>query len=144
MPPPEQRPLRAAPTPAGASPRTGAPSVDELLPAGRDAPRPARPPVPRYLGFDVTSEGREYTLQVTSAEVSRHFRFLIRHAAFAARHVRFQDAPDLCYQRLERELSADPDLPAESRFELTREELLAYRDAHQAGVPGRKRRGTGG
>jgi hypothetical protein len=136
--------LRAAPAPADPSPGIASASAGEASPAGRDAPRPARPPVPRYLGFDVTSEGREYTLQVTRAEVSRHFRFLIRHASFAARHVRFQDAPDLCYQRLERELSADPDLPAESRFELTGEELLAYRDAHQPGVPGRKRRGAGG
>jgi len=100
--------------------------------------------VPRYLGFEVTPEGREYTLQITRAEVPRVFRFLIRHTAFAARQARFQDAPDLCYQRLERELSADPDLPAGSRFELTREELLAYRDAHQPGVPGRQRRGGGG
>ncbi len=144
MPPSEQQPLRAAPAPADSGPGTGSPSGRSAPPAGRDAPRPARPPVPRYLGFDVTSEGREYTLQVTSAEVSRHFRFLIRHAAFASRHVRFQDAPDLCYQRLERELSADPDLPNESRFELTGEELLAYRDAHQPGGPARKRRRAGG
>lgn len=80
---------------------------------------------------------------MTREEEARTFRFLIRHTAFAAREARFQNAPDLCYQRLGRELSADPDLPTESRFEVTREELLDYQVAHRPGAIGRPPRGSG-
>jgi len=143
LPPSENRPLLAAPAPAPTESEEHAPR-DEATPAdARPTSRANRPPIPRYLGFEITSEGRVYALQVIREEEARTFRFLIRHAAFAARETRFQDAPDLCYQRLGRELSADPDLPSESRFEVTREELLDYRIAHEPGSPGRPRRGSG-
>lgn len=143
MPPSENRPLLAAPTPAPPAREQDAPTEEATAAEDRRTPHPPRPPIPRYLGFEITPEGREYALQVTREEEARTFRFLIRHAAFAAREARFQDAPDLCYQRLGRELSADPDLPTESRFEVTFEELRDYRVAHQPGATGRPRRGSG-
>jgi len=135
--------LLAAPAPATPASEQHAPIEEAGAADERRTPHPTRPPIPRYLGFEITPEGRVYALQVTREEEARTFRFLIRHAAFAAREARFQDAPDLCYQRLGRELSADPDLPSESRFEVTPEELLDYRVSHQPGASGRPRRGSG-
>lgn len=103
-----------------------------------------RPPAIRYLGFEVTSVGREYSLQISHGIESRTFVVLVGHDVFATGKARFQDAPDLCYQRLGRELLADPDLATGARIRLTTDELLDYRDARERGAPGRKRRGSGG
>lgn len=103
-----------------------------------------RPPAVRYLGFEITGEGREYSLQVTNGLEPRTFVLLVTHEAFASRQARFQDAPDLCYRKLGRELVTDPDLVPGTRLQLTTEELLDYRDAREQAAPGRKRRGSGG
>jgi hypothetical protein len=63
-----------------------------------------------YLGFRTTSEGREYTVRVSSTAAVREFVLFIAHASFASGDARFQDAPDLCFVRLRRELAADPGL----------------------------------
>lgn len=86
-----------------------------------------RPPAVRYLGFQVTGEGREYTLEVTSGASPRTFIILVRNESFTNRSARFQDAPDLCFRRLGRELLADPELLPGERLELTVEELQDYR-----------------
>ena len=100
-----------------------------------------RPPKLRYLGFCATDEGREYSLQVTSEEEPRLFLLFIRREAFASRLVSFQDAPDLCFAKLQRELLADPDLLPGTRRVVTDEEFLLYRDSRTVRAPGR-RRGT--
>ena len=38
----------------------------------------------RYMGFESTSEGREYTLRVDGEGEPRVFTFVIPHAAFQA------------------------------------------------------------
>ena len=67
-----------------------------------------RPPAVFYVGFETTREGREYTLRVSDGVAARLFVLLITHEAFASRAARFQDAPDLCFGKLQRELVADP------------------------------------
>jgi hypothetical protein len=106
----------------------------------KEGPGRLRPPAVCYLGFEATDEGREYTLRVTDDREPRYFVLFIDHAAFAARAARFQDAPDLCFRRLRRELLLDPDLRPGPRLELTAEELLDYRDARERPVSDRKRR----
>lgn len=103
----------------------------------------ARPPAVFYVGFETTREGREYTLRVSDGVAARLFVLLITHEAFASRAARFQDAPDLCFGKLQRELVADPDLLPGSRLELTAQELLDYRAAGERRPPGRKRRQPG-
>src|SRR4051812_39482026 len=83
--------------------------VDVLIARAEHLAR-ARPPAVRYEGFQTTKVGREYSCRVTDPVGLRHFVVLITHQAFAAREVRFQDAPDLCFARLSRELAAQPDL----------------------------------
>jgi hypothetical protein len=100
-------------------------------------------PAVRYLGFEITPEGREYSMQITSDEVPRLFVLRVTHAAFAAREARYQDAPDLCYRKIGRELEAHPDLVPGSPLQLSADELRDYRVARDRSVPGRKRRGSG-
>jgi hypothetical protein len=111
---------------------------------GKSLPLKPRQPAVRYLGFEITAEGREYSLQVTNGLEPRTFVLLVTHEAFASRQARFQDAPDLCYRKMGRELGLDPDLLPGARLQLTPEELLDYRSARDYVAPGRKRRGSGG
>lgn len=132
--------------PAGdgsAAPAATDSSHTEATSDGARATRAPRPPVPRYMGFEITPEGREYALQVRSEEEPRTFVLRITHQAFAAKQVSYQDAPDLCYRKLGRELLADPDLPADQRIDVSSGDLLDYEHANRTGTPGRKRRGSG-
>jgi len=94
----------------------------------------------RYMGFRTTEDGREYVLSTTGGGEPRVFVMMIPHQAFASRAARFQDAPDVCYARLARELALDADLVPGVRHVFTDEELIAYRDAHAASGGGRKSR----
>jgi hypothetical protein len=86
-----------------------------------------------YLGFRTTSEGREYTVRVGGAAGAepRHFVLFIAHTTFASGAARFQDAPDLCFARLRRELLANPDLEPGSQLVFTTQELHEYRGEHR-------------
>jgi hypothetical protein len=135
------QPLRAGD--GSAEPAATDSSHAEATSSGARTIRAPRPPVPRYMGFEITPEGREYALQVRSDEEPRTFVLRISHQAFAARQVSYQDAPDLCYRKLGRELLADPDLPEDQCIEVTTAELLEYEHDHRTATPGRKRRGSG-
>jgi hypothetical protein len=101
-------------------------------------PAPQRPASIRYLGFECTSEGRAYSLRVDDGGDPRLFRVTIPTAAFEARKARFQDAPELCFARLQRELQANPGLPGGHAFLITPAELDEYRDAQLRRSPDRK------
>jgi hypothetical protein len=100
---------------------------------------PVRPLSIRYLGFECTSEGRRYRLSVDGPGEPRLFTMTIANAAFAARQARFQDAPELCFARLQRELGSNADLPG-GAFVITPAELDEYRDAQLRKSPDRKTR----
>ena len=99
-----------------------------------------RPPSVRYMGFVSTSEGREYTLRVEGDGDPRLFVFVILHAAFASREARFQDAPDLCFAKLQREILSDTEPGRGARLVLTSTDLAAYRDTQSKRGPERKHR----
>jgi hypothetical protein len=124
----------SGPDPAVASAPPETPPGVAVPAAGRDERKP-RPPTVRYLGFRTTSEGREYTLSVADGLSSRVFVLLITHGAFASRETRFQDAPDLCFAKLHRELAADPHLVPGGSLRFTARELLDYRDARERRAP---------
>jgi hypothetical protein len=94
----------------------------------------------RYLGFEATPQGRQYSFQVDGEPGRRVFRFVIAHDAFSAREVRFQDAPDLCFSLLQRALELEPALaaPAAPRV-LLATDLADYRE-RQTKVPQKRRR----
>ena len=100
----------------------------------------SKTPTISYLGFRATADGREYALRVTDGVTPRFFVLLITHEAFATREARYQDAPDLCFSKLSRDLEADPNLVPTPRLELTVRELREYGAARERPSPGPKRR----
>jgi hypothetical protein len=107
----------------------------------RPAPTPAdRPSSVRYLGFRNTDLGRAYSLRVDAAGVPRTITVTIPHSAFEAKKARFQDAPELCFARLQRALVEQDELPDGLEMVLGLAEIEEYRDAQSRRVPERKRR----
>lgn len=100
----------------------------------------SKTPTISYLGFRATADGREYALRVTDGVTPRFFVLLITHEAFASHEARYQDAPDLCFSKLSRDLEADPDLVPVPRVEVTVRELREYGAARERPSPGPKRR----
>jgi hypothetical protein len=90
-----------------------------------------------YRGFANVADRREYLLVLYRPEGLEEFRFSIAVAAFGARLIRPQDAPDFCYQKL---LQAVADgAPASSQtIHIEDAELVAYRVAHTPAPPRRK------
>lgn len=82
----------------------------------------------QYVGFQDTSSRREYVLLAHLGEETRQYRVWIELAAFARRKALRQDGPDICYQKLRREL-AEALVGAEC-IGVTEAELARYRDAH--------------
>ena len=61
----------------------------------------------RYLGFKVGARSRIYNFDVIEkTEKPREFAVEIQSEAFRS-FVKFQDGPDICFKRLEHELSAE-------------------------------------
>jgi hypothetical protein len=104
--------------------------------AGSPAPRPVPSASSRghavrveYLDFQDVDEHREYRFTVYGPYGSSEPRMRIANAAFEARRVLRQDGPDLCYQKLLREIAAGVTEHAEVST-IDDVELLKYRDDH--------------
>ncbi len=110
-----------------------------VVPASGDAAK-TRPLSIRYMGFRCTGEGREYTLRVDGGAEPRQFVLVIPHAAFAEKQARFQDAPDLCFAKLQRELAQDAELAPGGPLVLSPADLAEYRELQARRSPERKRR----
>jgi hypothetical protein len=99
-----------------------------------------RSPSIRYMGFRCTGEGREYTLRVDGEGDPRLFVLVIPHAAFTEKQARFQDAPDVCFAKLQRTLAVDAQLLPGPPLVLTPADLAEYREIQAKRSPERKRR----
>jgi hypothetical protein len=97
--------------------------------AGRTVPARAAEIRLEYRGFRNTESSREYVLLARLLEDEREYVVAIEHAAFASRRVSFQDGPDICFQRLSRELLGSALVPL-APLTITEDELAAYRTAH--------------
>jgi hypothetical protein len=85
----------------------------------------------QYVGFEAKTLVREYTFNVRDAVgVPREFTFTIANEAFDARRARFQDAPDICSLKLQRELATYANQPPKTHYRITDAELEDYRGAH--------------
>jgi hypothetical protein len=101
-------------------------------------PAAARATTVRYLGFESTTEGRSYRLRADVAGAPRHVTVIVPSQAFAEHKVRFQDAPEACVARLQRELDSGVDVPDGLELRMTPDELEAYRES-QARRPSERR-----
>ena len=90
-----------------------------------------------YVGFRNLAERREYVLRTHFGPDTREFTIGIAHAAFSERRVRFQDGPEICFLRLQREIEAAEELPGARDFTITDAELVEYVARHT--VPARRR-----
>ncbi len=83
-----------------------------------------------YVGFAVRGSAREYALRVWQGDAGPHdFTLAIPIQAFLSRRVRYQDGPEICFLKLQRELVACAVLPP-SHLGVTDSDLEAYRIAH--------------
>ncbi len=87
--------------------------------------------VVQYVGFKAKPLVREYTFQVRHAmDELCEFTLTIANEAFDSHRVRYQDAPDVCSLKLQRELATYANHPPEAHFRITNAELDDYRSAH--------------
>jgi hypothetical protein len=103
-------------------------------------PAPDRPPpktTVEYVGFRNTDLRREFHLRTHAGPVSRDFVVGIRHESFTAGRARLQDGPEICYEKLRRELEASGDQPETNDFTVSDEELAAFRASHAPPPRGR-------
>jgi hypothetical protein len=90
-----------------------------------------------YLGFRNALDRREYVLRARLGTASCHYTVWIANTAFAAGKALLQDGPDICYQKLRRDL-IDVELSEGQCVEVTASELQEYRTAH---MPPQRRTG---
>ena len=84
-----------------------------------------------YIGFTVNEVTREYKLRAKQPRGEFHaFTLAISNEAFLAHRVRYQDAPDICFLKLQRELIACGDTLPALHHDVTDAELEDYRVAH--------------
>jgi hypothetical protein len=104
-------------------------------PGGDAAPRPAAVPATpqriavQYLRFDDVEGRREYAFRGQRGDDTRLYTVWIELAAFARREALLQDGPDICYQKLLRELTGS-DVLAADRICVTELDLATYRQTH--------------
>jgi hypothetical protein len=89
----------------------------------------------QYIGFQAKSLSREYTFHVRGAAEERDFTLNIANEAFISHRARYQDAPAICSERLQAELAAHSNNPAETQFVITAAELDSYRAARSPKTP---------
>ena len=96
-----------------------------------------------YVGFAARGAAREYVLRVRSVASDKPLEFIlvIPHEAFTSGRARYQDAPEICFLKLQRELLACAEGLPEPRLVVTDAELADYRRAHSP--PQRGSRSTG-
>ena len=87
----------------------------------------------QYLGFRLKPRGRDYNYRVVGPKnETREFTLTISYQAFADRQVPYQDAADLCYQKLRKDLAAESAenlLPRHHK--ISDQELDEYRARHR-------------
>lgn len=83
----------------------------------------------QYIGFQVKPLTREYTFNVRGAGEDREFTLNIANEAFVSHRASYQDAPDICSQRLQAELAAHSNHPLETQYAISSAELDTYRES---------------
>lgn len=94
-----------------------------------------------YVGFTAKGVAREYRLRVRDATGDFHdFTLAIANEAFLSRRVRYQDAPEICFLKLQREVIGCAEGLPTTCLSVTDAELEEYRTAHTPKPPQRRPR----
>jgi hypothetical protein len=92
-----------------------------------------------YLGFVTKGRSREYTLRVRPSSGDLHeFTLSISTDAFLSHRVRYQDAPEICYLKLQRALAASIGALPPAHLSVSDADLEEYRVAHAPRPNGRR------
>lgn len=94
-----------------------------------------------YVGFSVNEATREYCLRAKMPDGDfQDFTLAILNKDFIERRVRYQDAPEICFLKLQRDLAVSGDSPPEFHQDVSNEELEEYRLSHTPKPKGKRRR----
>ncbi len=93
-----------------------------------------------YLGFAVVDSVRAYSLRVrVSPGDVLDVTLNIPNEAFVAHRVRYQDAAEICFIKLQRALLDGPEALRAGRLDVTEADLEDYKAAHAPKPPRRRR-----
>jgi hypothetical protein len=89
----------------------------------------------RYIGVLPHIGHREYRFQIESPDKSvRYVSLTIADGIFRANQLMFQEAPDLCYQKLLADVAnEDAGSPVCNLVPVTESEIALYRNSHPTG-----------
>ena len=107
-------------------PSVGAHDLVTERPTRSAAPKPV---TVRYLGFHDVPGRREYVLDAQRGDQTGHYTVWIELSAFSRRLALLQDGPEICYQKLLREL-CDAEPEGCHGMAVTESDLASYREAH--------------
>ena len=107
-------------------PNAGAHGMTIERPTKSAAPKPI---AIRYRGFHDVPGRREYVLDAQRGDQTGHYTVWIDRSAFSSRLALLQDGPEICYQKLLREL-ADVEPQGSHGMAVTETDLASYRAAH--------------
>lgn len=87
----------------------------------------------QYVGFEAKVSLREYSYRILDPLTGeRMIVFTISNQAFLTKLVRYQDAPEICYRKLQKELEAETtEQPLRRRLVVSEGELSEYRATHR-------------
>ena len=87
----------------------------------------------RYIGVIPQTEYLEYGFQVEEKDKDLRLIVLMIESGFFKKYdLKFQEAPDLCYQKLLEELRNETaELPVSPRFSVTASDISHYRELHR-------------
>ncbi len=86
----------------------------------------------RYLGVIPKTGHREYGFNVEDEDKSvRQIILTIDDLVFLGKQLKFQEAPDLCYQKMKSDIeNEDVTGPVSSTVTVTSSDVAKYRDSH--------------
>lgn len=87
----------------------------------------------RYIGVFPKDGFREYDFRVESEDKTIcQVVLVIADVLFLEKRLMFQEAPDLCYQKLKLDLTHETVAQIGSRVQVTASDVASYRDSHPA------------
>jgi len=89
----------------------------------------------KYIGVNPQRGFREYSFTIEDKDkVIRQVSLIIDDGVFTQNQLMFQEAPDLCYQKLLWDMEHETaEAPISNRASVTPTEIALYRDAHPMG-----------
>jgi SPX domain protein involved in polyphosphate accumulation len=100
----------------------------------------------QYIGFNVAASSRIYNFDVIDkAEEAREFTVKVQSEAFRSAHLKFQDGPDICFERLEQELERETqESRAEAHLSIGERDIQEYLEGHYPRKPLAKKTASSG